>query len=170
MVADLLAVSCDDLASVLDREALAELSDALARALVVARVPALMRDLAARRAEVVASVPDVEAVKAEAQSEQARIGDVLAMVRRELAVPINISTWTRVDADKRTALYEQERALMLAIDDARRRGEAAEVSVRKAQADLVLIDERADVLRAIALDDAQRAALVALGEVLGEVR
>lgn len=170
MVADLLSVTCDDLAAVLDREALAELSDALARALVVARIPSMVRDLEARRAELVASVPDVDAVIAEARQEQARIGDVLAMVRRELAVPINISTWTRVDADKRTALYEQERALMLAIDDARRRGEAAEVSVRKAQADLVLIDERADALRAIELDGAQRAALVALGEVLGEVR
>lgn len=50
-------------------------------------------------------------------------------------------------------------------DDLRR-----EVAERKAQADLVLIDERADALRAIELDGAQRAALVALGEVLGEVR
>lgn len=170
MVADLLSVTCDDLAAVLDREALAELSDALARALVVARVPVLLRDLAARRAEVVASVPDVEAVIAEAKSEDGRLRDVLAMVRRELAVPINISTWTRVDADKRTALYEQERALMLAIDETHRRRGAAEVAERKAQADLVLIDERADALRAIELDGAQRAALVALGEVLGEVR
>jgi len=170
MVADLLSVTCDDLAAVLDREALAELSDALARALVVARIPSMVRDLEARRAELVASVPDVDAVIAEARQEQARIGDVLAMVRRELAVPINISTATRVDADRRSALYEQERALVLAIDDARRRGEAAEVAERKAQADLVLIDERADALRAIELDGAQRAALVALGEVLGEVR
>ena len=170
MVADLLSVTCDDLAAVLDREALAELSDALARALVVARIPSMVRDLEARRAELVASVPDVDAVIAEARQEQARIGDVLAMVRRELAVLINISTATRVDADRRSALYEQERALVLAIDDARRRGEAAEVAERKAQADLVLIDERADALRAIELDGAQRAALVALGEVLGEVR
>ena len=169
MVADLLAVSCDDLAAVLDREALAELGDALARALVVARVPAMMRDLAARRAAVVVSVPDVEAVRAESNAEQARLSELLASVRGELAVPINIGTWTRADDERRQAALLQEREVSAAIDDARRRAEAAELAVRRARADLAAIDERADALRAIAVDGEQRAVLSALGGILREV-
>lgn len=162
-----LSVAPGELVDVLEREASQDVSRALARAVVVARRRGMLESLATRRAEVLASVPDVDAVRVESDGEQARLGDILAMVRRELDVPINLSTWTRADSERREAALEQERAVRLAIDDARRRGEAAVVAARAAQAELVALDERADALRALELGEC-REVLVALASVLAE--
>lgn len=169
MVAEsLLSVAPGELVGAFERQASEAVSRALALALMVAERPAILEALAARRAEVVASVPDVEAVQRESDAEQARLGDILAMVRREVAVPINLSTWTRADSERREALYKQERELVGAIDDARRRGEAAVVVMRQAAAELVALDERADVLRSVELGSS-REVLASLGDMLSEV-